>query len=208
MSVEVVVCSVGNAPEFAPAERETELEVSRCARVEAELVLIVIAKTEIFFLNSEAQEPITAETTPVVEPFEVGAGFAEEFEFHLFELSYAEDEVPGSDFVTERFTDLCNAERHSVTGGALNVFEVNKNTLCGFGTEIYGAGSIFGNALEGLKHKVELTYTGEVGFTAYGAFDLVFDDELFHLFVSPSCDVDVKTVFSCVSFDKIVCAMT
>lgn len=58
MAVKVVVGAVGNAPKFAPAEREFKLEVGRGAAVKAKFFLIVVAQAQVFFLDSEAVKPI------------------------------------------------------------------------------------------------------------------------------------------------------
>lgn len=72
----------------------------------------MVTKTEIFFLNIERIEPVTAETSPVFKPFKVSARLAEEFKLHLLKLTNTENKVTGCDFVSERFTDLCNTERN------------------------------------------------------------------------------------------------
>ena len=77
-----------------------------------------------------------AERAPVFEPFEVGAGLAEEFKFHLLEFARAEREVAGRDLVAERFTYLADAERHFFAAGALDVFEVYEDALSCLGTEV------------------------------------------------------------------------
>ena len=61
----------------------------------------MVTKTEVFFLYAERKEPVTAEASPILEPFEVCSGFAEEFKFHLFKFTNTEDKVSGSDFVSE-----------------------------------------------------------------------------------------------------------
>ena len=47
----VIVRTVSNAPKFAPAERESELEVGRGAAVKAKFFLIVVAQAQVFFLE-------------------------------------------------------------------------------------------------------------------------------------------------------------
>ena len=98
----------------------------------------MVAKFEIFVSHTEVEKPLMAEILPVGEPFEVRSGFAEEFKFHLFKLTDAENEVAGSDFVAETFADLSDSERNLFASGALNVFEVYEYTLCSFGAEIHG----------------------------------------------------------------------
>ena len=124
-----------------------------------------------------------AERTPVVKPLEVSTRLAEEFKFHLLELTHAENEVTGRDFVTERFTDLTDTKGEFLSRRTLYVYEVGENTLRRFGTEINGIFSVFGNALESLKHKVELTDISKVMFFTSRAGNIVFFNERFHFFV-------------------------
>ena len=51
--------------------------------------------------NRETLQPVQAERFPVVEPFQVSVRFAEELQFHLFELSGTECKVTRCDLVTE-----------------------------------------------------------------------------------------------------------
>ena len=151
---EVVVGSVGNAPELAPSEREQEFEVCGCLGIEAKLLGIVVTQAEIFFFYAEREQPVLAEAAPVVKPFKVGAGLAEEFKLHLLELTHTEYEVAGSDLVTEGFTDLCDTEGNLFAGCTLDVCEVYENALRRFGSEVYFALAVFGYALKGLEHQV------------------------------------------------------
>ena len=61
----------------------------------------MVAETEVLILESEAEEEVLAVASPVVEPLEVCTGLAEELKLHLLEFAYTEDEVSGSDLVTE-----------------------------------------------------------------------------------------------------------
>ncbi len=53
MLSEVVVGSVRNAPELAPAEREEVLAGCCCILVEAALLLVMVAETEILLLETQ-----------------------------------------------------------------------------------------------------------------------------------------------------------
>ena len=55
MAVEVVVGTVGNAPEFSPTEREGKLKVGRCFGLEAKFFGFMVAETEIFFFDTEVE---------------------------------------------------------------------------------------------------------------------------------------------------------
>ena len=63
---QVIVGAVGNAPEFAPAEREEELKVGSGLGVEAELLGVMIAQTEVLVLQTDGEQEVVAEAAPVV----------------------------------------------------------------------------------------------------------------------------------------------
>jgi len=203
---QVVVGTIRHTPEFAPAEREEELEVGRRLGVEAELFRIVVAEAQVFFFDAQREQPIAAEAAPVGEPFEVGVGLAEEFEFHLLEFTHAEDEVARRDFVAEGFTDLADAERQLFAGGALDIGEVDEDALRGFRTQIDGVFRVFGNALEGLEHQVELTDIGEVVLAAGRAGNVVVFDESLHFFLRKGVDrlFEGDALFGAEIFNELV----
>ena len=204
----VVVGSVGNAPELAPSEREEELEVGGCLGIEAKLLGIVVAETDVFVAQTDGEQPVVAEFSPIGEPFKVGAGLAEEFKLHLLELADTEDEVTGSDLVTEGFTDLCDTEGHLTSGGSLYVYEVCENTLCGLGAEVNGVLRVLGYALEGLEHKVKLTDVGEIVLSAGGARNVVLLDEFLHFRMGESINGlgKLEAVLCAPILDDLICA--
>ena len=61
----------------------------------------MVAQTEFLVVEAETEQPFVAELAPIGEPFEVGAGLAEELQLHLLEFAHAEDEVAGRDLVAE-----------------------------------------------------------------------------------------------------------
>lgn len=149
-----------------------------------------------------------AELSPVGEPLEVGAGLAEEFQLHLFELPDAEDEVAGRDFVAEGFAYLPDAEGHALSRGALHILEVDEDALRRFGAEIYGGSGVLRDALEGLEHEVELSDGGEVACAADGALDALFADVVLHLLVRPACDGALLALLFHEVLDEVVRAVT
>ena len=122
MALEVVVRAVGNAPKLAPVgEREGVFDVGRGAGVERKLRRLVVAQTQMLFLDAETQQPVLAVVLPVGEPFKVRAGLAEELALHLLKLARAEREVARRDLVAERLADLADAERELPARRALDV---------------------------------------------------------------------------------------
>ena len=121
----------------------------------------MVTESEIFLFKTDSKQEVLAVSSPIVKPFKVCAGLAEELKLHLLELSYTEYEVTGSDLVTEALTYLCNTERYLFTSSSLYISEVYENTLCSLGTQIQFALAILGDALECLEHQVELTDIGE-----------------------------------------------
>ena len=183
---QVVVGTIGHAPQLAPAEGEQELKVRGSLGIEAQLLRIVVAETEILILQANGQQPVVAEGAPVVEPLQIGAGLAEEFQLHLLEFPDAEDEVARRNLVAEGLADLADAEGQLLPGGALDVVEVHKDALRRLGTEVDGVLRVLGNALEGLEHQVELADICEIVLAAGGAGDIVLLNEVLHLLLGES----------------------
>ena len=86
---EVVVCSVSNAPQLAPSEREQILKVCCSLGVEAKLLCGMVTQTQVLFLDVKAQQEVLAERSPILEPLKVCARLAEELKLHLLELTHA-----------------------------------------------------------------------------------------------------------------------
>ena len=74
MAAQVVVGTVGNAPQLAPVgEGEGILDVGGGTGVESQLGGLVVTQTEVFFLDAQAEQPVAAEFLPVGEPLQVSA---------------------------------------------------------------------------------------------------------------------------------------
>ena len=206
MTAQVIVGSVRNAPQLAPAEGEQELDIRGGLGIEGKLLLIVVAHTHFLFLHAEGLQPVDAELLPVGKPLQIRIRLAEEFQLHLLKFAGPEGEIAGRDLVAEGFSDLADAEGDLLPGGTLYVFEVDKNTLRGFRTQIDGILRILGNALEGLEHQVELTDLRKVMLAAGGAGDAVLLDEIHHLFLAPAVHgtAKVDTVFLREVLDQLI----
>ena len=207
---QVVVGTVGHAPQLAPAEGEHELKVGGSLGVEAQLLGIMVTQTQVLVGHVQAQQPLVAEVAPVLEPLQIGTGLAEELQLHLLKLAGTEGEVAGRDLVAEGLADLAHAEGQLAAGGALHVIEVDEDTLRGLGTQIHGVLGILGDALEGLEHQVELTDIGPVVLAAAGAGDLMLGHESCHLILGESVDGlgQLKAVLGAPVLDHLVGAET
>ena len=205
---QIVVGTVGHAPELAPTEREQILKVGGCLGVEGQFFRLVVTQTEVLLAYVQTLQPVVAIGSPVLEPLQIRVGLAEEFQLHLLELADTEDEVTGGDLVTEGLTYLANAEGQLAAGGALDVVEVYEDTLGGLGTEVHLVGGVLGNALVGLVHQIELTDIGEIGLAAAGAGHVVFTDEVHQSLAVHSLHVYVHIVFVYEIFHQLVCAVT
>ncbi len=183
---QVVVGPVRHTPQFAPSEGEQELEVRRRLGVEGQLLRLMIPQAQAFFPDAQAQQPVPAEAAPVVEPFQVFAGLAEEFQFHLLELTHAEDEVTGRNLIPEGLADLRDAGRQLFSGGPHGVLEVHEDTLSSFRAQVDLVGAVLVHTGKGLEHQIKLPDAREVLLAAYRADDVVPGDELFQLGVAPA----------------------
>ena len=207
MLCQVVIGTVCNAPEFAPAEREGEFDIGGCFGIEGEFFRIMIAESHFLIFDAKVFQPLYAETSPVFKPFQVGIRLAEEFQLHLLKLTGTECEITRCDLITEGFAYLADAERHFLSGCSLYVLEVDKNALCGLRTKVDHVFCIFRNTLEGLEHQVEMADRGEIALAAGRARNLVVRDELLHLLIAPAVDGSVQCdpVCQCIVFDNLVC---
>ena len=178
---QVKVCAGGNAPKLAPLGKgEGVFKIGRGIGIVAQFFLLMIPEPQVFLMNAQVEQPLMAEVLPIREPFKLGTRFAEEFQLHLLKFARAENEVARCNFIAERFADLRNAERQLLARAALNVLEVYKDALRGFGTEINGVFCVFRHALEGLEHQVKLANVGKVVLAAGRAGDRIFVDISFH----------------------------
>ena len=202
----VVVRSVGNAPQLAPAEGEQELNIRSRFGIEGKLFLIMVTDTHFFRFDSQGLQPVDTELLPVSKPFQISVGLTEEFQLHLLKFTGTEGKVSGSDFVTEGFAHLADAEGNLLSGGTLYVFEVHKNTLCGFRTKVNRILRILGNALEGLEHQVKLTDIRKIMFAAARAGNVMFFNEIHHFFLIPAVNgaVQLYAVVRSVIFNYFV----
>ena len=111
--------------------------------------------TQVFGVNTQADVPCLAVVDPVLVPFFVSSGFAEELKLHLLKLASTENEVTGGNFVAERLTDLADAEGGLLTCRGHDIGEVDEDSLCGFGAQVVQAGLVINGAKEGLKQARE-----------------------------------------------------
>ena len=113
MGGEVEVGAVGDAFKLAPfaaLKTEAVFDVDGALRIVRELLLWVLVETQVVRIDAESDVPVAAVVDPVLVPFLIRAGGAEELEFHLLEFAGAEDEVAGRDLVAEGLADLADAE--------------------------------------------------------------------------------------------------
>ena len=129
---QVIIGSVRDTPQLAPAKREQELKVCSRLAVEAQLFRRMVSCTHLFVFHAEALQPVDAEASPVLEPVKIGARLAEELQLHLLELTGTEGEVTRCNLVTERFTDLTDSKWDFLSGSSLYIFKVYENSLCCF----------------------------------------------------------------------------
>ena len=203
---QVVIRTVRNAPQLAPAKREQEFDIRRSFAVEAEFFRRMIAQTHLFFFHAQAEEPVAAETSPVLEPLQIRSRLAEEFQLHLLEFSGTEREVSRRNLVPERFPDLADAERYFLAGSPLYVLEIDKDTLCRLRAKVHRALCILRHALERLEHQVELADVRKVLLSAARAHNVMFVDIFLHLFLGPAVHrtLMLDAVFFHIVLDQLI----
>ena len=176
MVAEVEVGAGVDTLELLESEGEVELDVGGGVGVVGELLVVVEAV--VLVSHSEYLMPLHAGFLPLLEPFHLGAGLAEEFHLHLLEFAHAEDELAGDDLVAEGLAYLGDAEGDLHAAGLLHVAVVYEDALGGLRTEIDGVGAFAGGAELGAEHEVELAHVGPVLGAGDGADDAAVEDYL------------------------------
>src|SRR3990167_1575780 len=131
MTFEVVVCSIVNPFKLAPAERSLVLDIFRVDRIMCPFLVFMLSEAEINFLHSQGHIPIEPGLFPHFEESVslFCIGLDKVLKLHLFELPRTEGEVTGGNFISERLTDLGDAERDFYSGRINHVLEVYKHSL-------------------------------------------------------------------------------
>ena len=176
---EVEVGAAVDTFHFLEAEGHQELDVGSGVGIVGQLLVVV----EAVVVVAEAQGlvPLQAGFLPGLEPLQLGAGLHEKLHLHLLELTHAEDELTGHDFVAEGLTYLCDTEGDLHTARLLHVQVVDEDTLRRLGAEVHLHGTFGRGTHLGGEHQVELTYLGPVLRAADGADDFLVKDDLAQL---------------------------
>src|SRR5687768_3799284 len=103
------------------------------------------------------------------------AGSNEVFHLHLLKLAGAKDEVPRSDFVPKRFSDLCDTKRQFAPAGSEHIREVNKYALGRFRSQVNQRIRIVfcRRAYVSLEHQVERAWLSQICRSAVWTFTIV-----------------------------------
>ena len=128
--------------------------------------------------NAQVDIPIETGLAPVFVPLQAVCWRYEELHLHLFELAGAKDEVSWSDFITETFSNLCNAERWLFAAGLKHVCKVHEHSLGRFRTHVHRGACAFHWSGSCLEHQVEGSRFGELAalhsLRAITSLDVVF----------------------------------
>ena len=134
MLAQVEVCTAMNTFYLFETKRHFKLNIGSCICIVSQLLMVMV--TIFCIAQAHCLMPFQASLFPFLEPIHLFARANKKLHFHLFELAHTEDELTSNDFITERFTDLSNTERHFHTTSLLYIQEVNEDTLCRFRTQI------------------------------------------------------------------------
>src|SRR5947207_1893482 len=95
------------------SEGEPELNIYCCISIMRRFEMVV--KVQIVFAETKRPVPAHAFFFPAFVPLFLRSRANEELHFHLLEFTGAENKLTGNDFVSESFTDLCNAKRNPLS---------------------------------------------------------------------------------------------
>ncbi len=200
---EVKIGAVSNPPKLTPAEGEQEFDISCCVGVVGKLFRVMVAQAQVLVLHAKRKQEIMAVILPIFEPFQIGTWLTEKFEFHLFKLTSPEYKITGSNFIAEGFADLSHTEGKFPAGRALDILEINKDTLRRFGTEEQLIFGILRHTLKGLKHQIKLPDICKIMPAAVWTCNLMLVNVIHHLLIAPASRVRIGMLFN-----QLICAVT
>ena len=139
MSFKVKVGTRCNSFELAPLcsiEFKLIFNIDGALGVMRQLLFRVFKETQTIWIDSKIGVPSQTSVDPILVPLFIGTGNYKIFHLHLLKLTSAEDEVTGSNLVTEGFTDLTNSKRWLFTRCGRYVFKVNEDSLRSFWAQV------------------------------------------------------------------------
>ncbi len=140
---EVVIATVVNTHELIVAATWVVVfNIPSVFGVEDEVFVLV--PMEVFFFDTEAEEPVPLFLLDALVIILVFAGFDEILCVGLFELAATEEKVAGGDFVTEGFADLGDTEGDFDAASIDDVLKIEIDTLAGFARKISRLGVLLG----------------------------------------------------------------
>src|SRR5450432_1926435 len=158
---QIIFAAMRDALELAEirrGERIFILNVHRHLGIMRQLILFMIAESQVAFSHAQRSPPFHAFIFPEFVPLLRFIRMAEPFHFHLLELSRAENKVARRYFVAKTFADLRDTKRDSDARGVDDVFEIKKNSLRGFWAEMNFHGIYCTNFTS--QHQIELPWLG------------------------------------------------
>src|SRR5215213_1820654 len=72
--------------------------------------LSVIVKAVLIGRNAQTQMPFQSFFFPMLVPFFLRSGTNKKLHFHLLKLSHSKDKLPRNNFISKRFSYLCNTK--------------------------------------------------------------------------------------------------
>ena len=138
----------------------------------------VVVEAVLVCAQSQGMMPGQALGFPGGVPFQVGAGGHEVLHLHLLKFPHPKDELPGNDFVAKGFAGLGNPKGDFHATALLDIEEVHKNALGGFGPQVQGSAFAGYGAHFGGEHQVKLPNIGPVAGSADGADDFQVQNQL------------------------------
>src|SRR5450759_6727 len=150
MLFQVIVGSRMNTFNLFKTERKFKFNIGGCISIMGKFGMIV--KTVILTSETKCLMPLHPYFFPFFKPFQFTARLNKELHLHLFKFPHPEYELPGDYFITECFTYLCNPKRYLHSSGLLNIQKVDKDSLCGFRTQINFICSFRSRTYLGGKH--------------------------------------------------------
>ena len=162
MVAQIIVAAVGNAFQLFHAMRKLIFYIIAGLSIVCQIIVRSFIDIHMLFNQTLVKPPLNTGFFPFFMPFHIGSRGYKILQFGLFKFTHAENEVARSNFVTERLTDLGNTKRKFAGGGIYHIFELRKNSLSSFRTQIGNVFITFYRTDLGFKHQVKRTRFSQI----------------------------------------------
>ena len=115
----------------------------------------MLVESQLFLSDSEVFVPLHPHFHPTRKPLVVVSRLHKELHLSLLKFPSPKDKIPRRDLVSERFSNLCDAERNPLPSSTLNIQKIHEDPLGRLRADVHCRRRVLHRTHKRLEHKVE-----------------------------------------------------